>query len=139
MLGGVADDQTRGIAAVGDNQGRTDPATLVNVDILVAENGTALELGRGLNVRVLLLSGLNGSILDFLLLLEEGVETIVLVAAALAIRFLGVVLVVLASDEVLDAVGKVRNELHLSMCVSEGEFWCGVRGGRKEEGVSSGG
>lgn len=121
-LGGVTDDQTRGVAAVGDNQGRTNPATLLNVDILVAENGTGLELGRGLDVGVLLLGGLNGSILDLLLLFEEGVGTIVLVVlAALDIGVLDVLVVVLAGDEVVDAVSKVRNEvtdgIHLSRCV----------------------
>jgi len=141
-LGGVTDDQTRGVAAVSDNQDGTNPATLLNVDILVAENGTGLELGRGLDVGVFLLGGLNGSILDLLLLFEKGVGTIVLVLA-LDIEVLDVLVVVLAGDEVVDAVSKVRNEvtdgIHLlKKCVS---FFFGERGkGRKEEeGVSSGG
>lgn len=121
-LGGVTDDQTRGVAAVSDNQDGTNPATLLNVDILVAENGTGLELGRGLDVGVFLLGGLNGSILDLLLLFEKGVGTIVLVLA-LDIEVLDVLVVVLAGDEVVDAVSKVRNEvtdgIHLlKKCVS---------------------
>jgi len=109
-LGGVTNSQTRGVLALGDDEGGTDPAALVDLDVLEAQHGAHFELGRGLDVGVLLPGGLDGEVLDVDLLLEE-VGALLLMVGLGNLEVLGVMLVVLAGDEVRDPVDSILDEV----------------------------
>lgn len=115
LLGGVANDQTWRIMAVSDDQGGTDPFARADINILESKNRTGLELGRRPDVGVFLTSGFDGSILDTVFVVEQVtilVRLDLVAVGILNVQLFDVVLVVLASDKVGEAVSGISEEGH---------------------------